>query len=200
MGHNRTQSSVSNHFPFVLVRSSGPFTPIAFDSSAKVEPKSKALDGIRPSSILIPKISVRISDGNGIAAQYLTPASDAFARVCCRRATRSAVCESRKFDREDERIVLFLAQFASAGWQLVKASLPLPPGLSGSRLWNTRFVEAKMAKIPWTPELALVTGVIWGWPSGLGCLIATRAEYLRSFLLEALDFATAQGVSTAGSH
>jgi signal transduction histidine kinase len=30
--------------------------------------------------------------------------------------------ENRKFDREDERIVLFLAQFASAGWQLVKAS------------------------------------------------------------------------------
>jgi len=30
--------------------------------------------------------------------------------------------ENRKFDREDERIVLFLAQFASAGWQLIKAS------------------------------------------------------------------------------
>jgi signal transduction histidine kinase len=30
--------------------------------------------------------------------------------------------DNRKFDREDERIVLFLAQFASAGWQLVKAS------------------------------------------------------------------------------
>jgi len=30
--------------------------------------------------------------------------------------------ENRKFDREDERIVLFLAQFASAGWQLVKTS------------------------------------------------------------------------------
>jgi len=30
--------------------------------------------------------------------------------------------EERKFDREDERIVRSLAQFASAGWQLVKAS------------------------------------------------------------------------------
>src|SRR5580698_1861791 len=30
--------------------------------------------------------------------------------------------DERKFDREDERIVRSLAQFASAGWQLVKAS------------------------------------------------------------------------------
>ena len=64
-------------------------------------------------------------------------------------------------------------------------SLPIPPGLSGSTVWNTGFVQAKMAGIPWTPELAKVTGVIWGWPSGHACLVATRAEYLRSFLLEA---------------
>ena len=30
--------------------------------------------------------------------------------------------------------------------------LPLPPGLSGSTLWNTRFVEAKMSNAPWTPS------------------------------------------------
>lgn len=61
--------------------------------------------------------------------------------------------------------------------------LPLPPGLSGSTVWNTRFVESKMHSIPWTPECAKVTGVVWGWPSGAACLVATRAEYLRSFLL-----------------
>ena len=77
--------------------------------------------------------------------------------------------------------------------------LPLPAGLSGSTLWNTRFVEAKMTKTPWAPELADVAGVIWGWPSAVGCLVATRAEYLRSFLLGALDFAKSQSVSPAGS-
>jgi len=77
--------------------------------------------------------------------------------------------------------------------------LPLPPGLSGSTLWNTRFVEAKMAKTPWTPELAMVTGVIWGWPSALACLVATRAEYLRFFLLGALDFAKGHGLRTRKS-
>ena len=65
-----------------------------------------------------------------------------------------------------------------------KQGLPLPPGLSGSTVWNTRFVEARMAGVTWTPELAKVTGVVWGWPSTHGCLIATRAEFLRSFLLE----------------
>ena len=64
------------------------------------------------------------------------------------------------------------------------AGLPLPPGLSGSTVWNTNFVTAKMEGIEWTPELAKVTGVIWGWRSGHACLVATRAEYLRSFLLE----------------
>ena len=64
-------------------------------------------------------------------------------------------------------------------------SLPLPPGLSGSTVWNTGFVEARMRGITWTPEFAKVTGVVWGWPSNHGCLVATRAEYLRSFLLGA---------------
>jgi hypothetical protein len=63
--------------------------------------------------------------------------------------------------------------------------LPLPPGLSGSTVWNTNFVVAKICEIEWTPELAKVTGVVWGWPSGYACLVATRAEYLRSFLLGA---------------
>jgi hypothetical protein len=63
--------------------------------------------------------------------------------------------------------------------------LPLPPGLSGSTVWNTRFVAAKMAGRSWSPEMAQVTGVVWGWPSSATCLVATRSEYLRSFLLGA---------------
>ena len=64
-----------------------------------------------------------------------------------------------------------------------KEGLPLPPGLSGSIVWNTGFVAAKMQSVQWTPELARVTGVVWGWPPENACLVATRAEYLRSFLL-----------------
>jgi hypothetical protein len=63
--------------------------------------------------------------------------------------------------------------------------LPLPPGLSGSTVWNTGFVAAKIAGVPWTPDMAKVTGIVWGWPSEHACLIATRAEFVRSFLLGA---------------
>lgn len=69
---------------------------------------------------------------------------------------------------------------------VAKNGLSLPPGLSGSAVWNTAFVEAKNHGVAWTPELAKVTGVVWGWPSNVGCLVATRAEYLRSFLLGAM--------------
>lgn len=40
------------------------------------------------------------------------------------------------------------------------AGLPLPPDLSGSTVWNTNFVAAKMAGLAWTPDLAVVTGVV----------------------------------------
>jgi hypothetical protein len=66
--------------------------------------------------------------------------------------------------------------------------LPCPPGFSGSAVWNTRFVESRMADKPWTPEWARVTGLVWGWPSSFGCIVATRSEYVRSFLLSVSGF------------
>lgn len=62
-------------------------------------------------------------------------------------------------------------------------ALPLPPELSGSTVWNTGFVAARMAGVPWTPELAKVPGVMWGWPSGHACLVARAPSFLRSLLL-----------------
>jgi hypothetical protein len=63
--------------------------------------------------------------------------------------------------------------------------LPIPDGLSGSTVWNTCFVEAKARGLEWSPSLAKVTGVVWGWPSSQGALAATKAEHVRSFLLGA---------------
>lgn len=65
--------------------------------------------------------------------------------------------------------------------------LPKPPGLSGSTVWNTCFVEAKARGLQWTPDLAKIAGVVWGWPSGQGALVATKAEHVRSFLLGAIS-------------
>lgn len=71
--------------------------------------------------------------------------------------------------------------------------LPTPPGFSGSTIWNTAFVEAKMRGIPWSPDMARVTGILWGWPSGDGCLVGTRIEYLRSALLDAINTLSLKG-------
>ncbi|PKQ74028.1 trypsin-like peptidase domain-containing protein [Aeromonas sobria] len=56
--------------------------------------------------------------------------------------------------------------------------LPKPPGMSGSLVWNTRFVEMSQAGKEWSPEDAQVTGLIWGWPSSDACLLATKVEHL----------------------
>lgn len=64
--------------------------------------------------------------------------------------------------------------------------LPRPDGMSGSAIWNTRFVEARLRGLEWTADMAAVTGVVFGWPSGQGAIATTRAEHLRSFLLGAM--------------
>jgi hypothetical protein len=61
--------------------------------------------------------------------------------------------------------------------------LPNPHGFSGSLVWNTRFVEVSMADKEWSPHHAVLTGLVWGWPSNAACLVVTRAEYVRSCLL-----------------
>lgn len=67
--------------------------------------------------------------------------------------------------------------------------LPRPYGMSGSAVWNTRFVEARLNGQEWSADFAAVTGVAFGWPSKQGAIAATRAEHLRSFLLGAMTVA-----------
>lgn len=58
-----------------------------------------------------------------------------------------------------------------------------PHGLSGSLVWNTRRLECFYADRSWSPDLALVTGIVWGWPNS-NYLIATKVEHFREFLRE----------------
>lgn len=57
--------------------------------------------------------------------------------------------------------------------------LPLPPGLSGSLVWNTRRVECQIDGQIWSPDQARVTGLIWGWSECSNWLYATKVEHLR---------------------
>lgn len=63
-----------------------------------------------------------------------------------------------------------------------RAELPVPPGLSGSLVWDTRRMACLGRGEEWRPELAVVTGIVWGWPSSDACLIATRGENLKDCL------------------
>lgn len=61
-----------------------------------------------------------------------------------------------------------------------------PHGLSGSLVWNTRRLECFYANQQWNPGLAVVTGIVWGWPKS-NYLIATKVEHIRQFLLEVAE-------------
>jgi len=41
--------------------------------------------------------------------------------------------------------------------------LSLPPGMSGSLVWNTRRVEFHQSGRPWSPQEARVTGLVFAW-------------------------------------
>lgn len=56
---------------------------------------------------------------------------------------------------------------------------PLPPGLSGSLVWNTRFVEVSSAGEVWTPGVAEVTGILKRWIEKEEILVGTRVEKMR---------------------
>jgi hypothetical protein len=65
--------------------------------------------------------------------------------------------------------------------------LPLPDGFSGSLVWNTRFVEREQNSQPWNVDCAQVTGLVWLWVPDAASLVATRVEYVRSFLLRVIS-------------
>jgi hypothetical protein len=54
--------------------------------------------------------------------------------------------------------------------------LPDPHGFSGSLVWDTKFVACLEAGIEWNPQMAKVTGIVWGWPSSAACILATKVE------------------------
>lgn len=71
------------------------------------------------------------------------------------------------------------AEFKSGGGN---KPLPLAPGLSGSLVWNTRFIEITSSGETWQPEHARITGIVWGGSSKAGVLVATPVEYIRKLL------------------
>ncbi len=62
--------------------------------------------------------------------------------------------------------------------------MPSPKGISGSLLWNTRYLETTQGGGTWTPELAQVCGVIWFALDKPDVVFATRIEAARQGIPE----------------
>lgn len=57
-----------------------------------------------------------------------------------------------------------------------------PAGFSGSLVWNTRFVELGCNLQTWTPEDAMVTGLLRRWDTTTKTLLTWRVEHLLGWL------------------
>lgn len=58
----------------------------------------------------------------------------------------------------------------------------IPRGLSGSLVWNTRYVEVSRAGVKWTPDHAVITGLADRWDPDAKTLLVHRVELVRSWL------------------
>ena len=55
-----------------------------------------------------------------------------------------------------------------------------PAGFSGSLLWNTRYVECRLAGQEWHPGRAVVTGLVRRYDPATSTVLALRVEHLRA--------------------
>ncbi|CAN5458931.1 hypothetical protein BH11PLA2_BH11PLA2_29120 [soil metagenome] len=64
------------------------------------------------------------------------------------------------------------------------AFTPNPGGLSGSALWDTKYVAAGVNE--WVPAGARIAAIIFGYVDNPRCLLAVKIEHVRRFILETL--------------
>lgn len=55
-------------------------------------------------------------------------------------------------------------------------------GLSGTLVWNTRFVEVSSAGRDWSPNDAVVTGMVQRWDDVTETLLVHRVEHIRTWI------------------
>ncbi|MBL0733499.1 MULTISPECIES: hypothetical protein [Stenotrophomonas] len=75
----------------------------------------------------------------------------------------------------------FAAQRAKDG---VVVPVPNAAGMSGSALWDTKFVDCVNKGISWTPEYAEICGVVWAVLDNPEVIFATKIENVRAGLPE----------------
>ena len=63
-------------------------------------------------------------------------------------------------------------------------AVPLPnaAGMSGSALWDTKFVACALEGMPWHPSMARICGVVWAVLNDPEVVFVTKIEEVRSAL------------------
>jgi Protein of unknown function (DUF2934) len=83
----------------------------------------------------------------------------------------------------------FLLGYPATGISKVggpEVDLRNPHGMSGSLIWDTKWVAAYNSGIAWSPDMARVCGLVWGSSENRDVLIATKIEHIRPILLQFL--------------
>ena len=94
------------------------------------------------------------------------------------QAQQGEVLEHEAYDH-DRHVVLHYPAYAKRAPDQAPVALPLPKGMSGSLLWNTRFLEVTSAGLAWSPDCARVGGVIWAALDNPEVVLATKIEFVR---------------------
>jgi hypothetical protein len=105
------------------------------------------------------------------------------------RAGATGYCSQEKQDSGDDSIFEIFwepenTQFSSGTSAEARAGTKVddPGGMSGSLVWNTRYLEALKAGRNWSPKDAIVTGLLRRWDKTTKTLLVYRVEHLRAWL------------------
>lgn len=85
----------------------------------------------------------------------------------------------------DRHIAIHYPSSAKRAPEEAATALPNPKGMSGSILWNTRFVETARDGFEWSPACAMVCGVVWAALDNPEVVLATKIEFVRAGLTRA---------------
>lgn len=96
--------------------------------------------------------------------------------------------QERENSRDDQTFEIFWdaqhSKFSDGTTPDARANIQYdnPRGFSGSLVWNTRFLEVSAGGKTWTPEEAVVTGMLQRWDDKAKTLLVWRVEHLLAWL------------------
>jgi hypothetical protein len=104
---------------------------------------------------------------------------------CLMQEVQNTPLELEGFD-PDIHVALHYPSHAITTLGVGPKALPNPSGMSGSLLWDTKFVACTTAGKQWGPEEARVCGLVFGAVTQPEVVLATRIEHVRPAVLSFL--------------